>query len=130
MGTVHEAQVEVLAPRVATTSFGGCLTHTAVAPDWESLCRWELGKDYAFARAFYSVAERDWPRDAEPIIGEEQDEDFKLLVDGHRHADGLLVAALEPVDDIEWCWWSVELVATVRRLVESGKTVRVLWWEG
>lgn len=131
MGTHHEAQIETWHEGyVMPPAFPGHAP-TPIAARWDALCRWDLGKDYAFARAFYSIAEPDWPRDADDILGERYGRySARDIVDGKHHADGLLVAALEPVDDIEWCWWSTELVSCVSRLVTLGRTTRVLWWEG
>lgn len=95
---------------------------------WQGLTRWELQKDYAFARAFYEVAKDGWPHDFDPIIGEEDThpEEFS----GKRHADGILVAALDPVDDVAWFPWARQLILYLKHLIEiEDRRTRVLWWE-
>jgi len=117
MGTEHNAQVEIFCEE-RPPHLKAC---------WASISRWDLGKDYGFARAFYSVASDLWPKDADSIIGE-MDEAPEMF-DGKRYCDGAVVALLEPVDDVEWSLWAKELCAHCGRIAEAGYQVRVLWWE-
>lgn len=113
MGTTYQAQVEVFFPATEDQY-----------QSWQPISRWELQKDYAFARAWFEVSERGWPQDI-CLIGADTDPKYGYDVDLKAWGDGELFALLEP----EEAWpWFVELREHVKRLLAQKYKVRVLTW--
>lgn len=119
MGINYMAQVEVYFEPTIDSNSG-----------WQAVSRWELQKDYGFTSAFFTIAEPDWPDDADNIIGEELC--HRDVFSGKRHTTGSKLVGLMPSpslnDSSNWFIWAIELREHVRRLIPI-YPVRILLWQ-
>lgn len=115
MGVTYQAQVEVY--------FGP--TEIKAQGSWQSVCRWELQKDYMFSITINNHSAKGWPKDCDLIIGEEYSNNWQDEFGGKRQITG---KTFRNLDSSEWFQWAIHLQKFVRELGDE-QAVRVLIWQ-